>query len=288
MSTLHSNELFEKNPNIKKEFPLLILDVNNNHCIPPRLKFHEMHWHEDIQITYVIHGTIQVQTLDHSLEVQVGQAIFINKKILHQITEIKDAHYRSFLFPDMFMQFYQDSPVYHQVCTFLNQHFTSYLIKDSTTIQIIQQINDFAFCQKEPFYIYQMLIYINQLMLKLIQTLPVSTKPFSSDQNLSIQKCLSYIHTHYQEDITLNDIATYGDISAGYCGRLFQKILKTSPYEYLIDFRIQKSLELMTTPHYTITQIATSVGFNSVSHFIQCFKKKLKMTPKQYQKQISR
>lgn len=44
----------------------------------------------------------------------------------------------------------------------------------------------------------------------------------------------------------------------------------------------------MTTPHYTITQIATSVGFNSVSHFIQCFKKKLKMTPKQYQKQISR
>ncbi|WP_353956653.1 cupin domain-containing protein [Allocoprobacillus halotolerans] len=58
-----------------------------------------MHWHEDIQITYVIHGTIQVQTLDHSLEVQVGQAIFINKKILHQITEIKDTHYRSFLFP---------------------------------------------------------------------------------------------------------------------------------------------------------------------------------------------
>lgn len=206
-----------------------------------------MHWHEDIQITYVIHGTIQIQTLDHSIEVQAGQAIFINKKILHQITEIKDAHYRSFLFPDMFMQFYQDSPVYHQVCTFLNQ-----------------------------------------LMLKLMQTLPVSTKPFSSDQNLSIQKCLSYIHIHYQEDITLNDIAGYGDISAGYCGRLFQKILKTSPYEYLIDFRIQKSLELMTTPHYTITQIATSVGFNSVSHFIQCFKKKLKMTPKQYQKQISR
>lgn len=82
MSTLHSIELFEKNPNIKKEFPLLILDVNNNHCIPPRLKFHEMHWHEDIQITYVIHGTIQVQTLDHSLEVQVGQAYFHQQKNL--------------------------------------------------------------------------------------------------------------------------------------------------------------------------------------------------------------
>lgn len=75
-------------------------------------------------------------------------------------------------------------------------------------------------------------------------------------------------------------------MSVGHCGRLFMQVLQTTPYEYLINYRIKKSLELLGKEKTSISQIALEVGFNDVSHFIQIFKKRMNITPKQYQKQL--
>lgn len=84
MSSLNSFDLFEKNPHIHSQFPFLILDVNNNNnnCVPPRLKFHEMHWHDDLQLTFVINGEIQIKTIFQTIELKENEIVFINKKIL--------------------------------------------------------------------------------------------------------------------------------------------------------------------------------------------------------------
>lgn len=91
---------------------------------------------------------------------------------------------------------------------------------------------------------------------------------------------------HYQENISLEEIASYGNMSVGHCGRLFMQVLQTTPYEYLINYRIKKSLELLGKEKTPISQIALEVGFNDVSHFIQSFKKRMSITPKHYQKQL--
>lgn len=287
MSGLNSFDLFEKNPHIHTQFPFLILDVNNNNCVPPRLKFHEMHWHDDLQITFVINGEIQIKTISQTIEMKENEIAFINKKILHQITEKENAHYKSFLFPSVFMHFYDNSPIDNQVSQFLNNHNLTILsIQNTILSDIVQQINLLTLKNKDSFYEYQILLLLNQFMLELMKTTDLPNQNIHSEQNLCIQKCLTFIHDHYDEDITLEQIASYSHISIGYCGRLFKKILKTSPYEYLIDFRIKKSLDLLTSNQYTISQIARLVGFNSLSHFIQCFKKKLNTTPKQYQKAL--
>lgn len=75
-------------------------------------------------------------------------------------------------------------------------------------------------------------------------------------------------------------------MSVGHCERLFMQVLQTTPYEYLINYRIKKSLELLGKEKTTISQIALEVGFNDVSHFIQSFKKRMSITPKHYQKQL--
>ena len=64
------------------------------------------------------------------------------------------------------------------------------------------------------------------------------------------------------------------------------QVLQTKPYEYLINYRIKKSLELLGKEKTPISQIALEVGFNDVSYFIQSFKKRMNITPKQYQKQL--
>ena len=75
-------------------------------------------------------------------------------------------------------------------------------------------------------------------------------------------------------------------MSVGHCGRLFMQVLQTTPYEYLINYRIKKSLELLGKEKTIISQIALEVAFNNVSHFIQSFKKRMSITPKHYQKQL--
>ena len=67
-------------------------------------------------------------------------------------------------------------------------------------------------------------------------------------------------------------------MSVGHCGRLFMQVLQTTPYEYLINYRIKKSLELLGKEKTIISQIALEVGFNDVSHFIQSFKKRMSIT----------
>ena len=60
MQDYNSYDLFVKNPRIHTNFPFLALDCNNKKTIPPRMRFQEMHWHEDIQITYVLEVIIKI------------------------------------------------------------------------------------------------------------------------------------------------------------------------------------------------------------------------------------
>ena len=47
MQEYNSYDLFVKNPRIHTNFPFLALDCNNKKTIPPRMRFQEMHWHEE-------------------------------------------------------------------------------------------------------------------------------------------------------------------------------------------------------------------------------------------------
>jgi quercetin dioxygenase-like cupin family protein len=63
-----------------------------------------MHWHEEVQFILLLKGIVHIQTVNHSCDLKAGEAIFINKGVLHQITEKLDCHYRSFIFSEYFLE----------------------------------------------------------------------------------------------------------------------------------------------------------------------------------------
>ena len=77
MQDYNSYDLFVKNPRIHTNFPFLALDCNNKKTIPPRMRFQEMHWHEDMQITYVLEGIIKIISLGKTIEVHQGEAVIV-------------------------------------------------------------------------------------------------------------------------------------------------------------------------------------------------------------------
>lgn len=293
MQEYNSYDLFVRNPLAHTNFPFLAMDCNNRINIPPRQRFQEMHWHDDIQITYVLEGKIKIIALDQSIVVGKGEGVFINKHVLHQFVEMESSHYRSYVFPDVFIKFYDQSPMSKDIESISEkQHIGICLLnKSDETIDIIKNLDEAVFGSNRPpnkeYYISMLLVRFMYAFIH-SQTNKDSYDVVASDYHLSFQKCLAFIHRHYGEEISLDTIASYGNISVGHCGRLFLQILETTPYEYLINYRIKKSLELLSQNNKTISQIALEVGFNDVSHFIQSFKKRMKVTPKQYQKQLFR
>lgn len=99
-----------------------------------------------------------------------------------------------------------------------------------------------------------------------------------------MKQMLSWIQQHYGEKIMLEDIAKAGQLSRSECCRYFKRILNTTPLNYVMDYRIQKSLILLQQAEANVTEVAYQVGFNSTSYFIDKFRKSMNITPLAYKK----
>jgi AraC-like DNA-binding protein len=65
---------------------------------------------------------------------------------------------------------------------------------------------------------------------------------------------------------------------------VFKDTFEYSPGNYLVRRRIGEAQTLLLTTNYSVIEIASSVGYNNVSHFNTIFKKLIGTTPKQYRK----
>lgn len=81
----------------------------------------------------------------------------------------------------------------------------------------------------------------------------------------------------------LDRMAEELDVSSQYLNKLFRSSWGISPYHYLMQFRIQKSKELLLADRgRTVKDIASAVGFQDDSHFVYTFRKLSGMTPMQF------
>ena len=105
----------------------------------------------------------------------------------------------------------------------------------------------------------------------------------AKQDELRIKKILLFIENNYPTTITIVDIAKSGDISISSCLRLFKEILKTTPIQYLIKYRLHKAVEAFySLEGRSIGDIAYSCGFSDATYFNRCFKKEFGCTPTEY------
>ncbi len=107
-------------------------------------------------------------------------------------------------------------------------------------------------------------------------TLP---SPVSSSQTSTFKSMLLYIQEHYHEKVSLEEISAAGSVGKTLCAKLFRTYTSKTPGEYLIHYRIQKSLDLLTYTRDSITDIAYAVGFSSASHYTRTFREVMGCTP---------
>ena len=88
-----------------------------------------------------------------------------------------------------------------------------------------------------------------------------------------LAQAMDYIHGHYNEDISLGNIAAAAGVTPQYINRIFQKSMRVSPYDYLIRHRIKEAKVLLSDSRRCIADVSEMSGFRDNSYFCAVFKK---------------
>ena len=96
------------------------------------------------------------------------------------------------------------------------------------------------------------------------------------------QRVNAYIARRYAENLTSRDVAAELCYSQSYFCRRFKRDFGLCFSEYLNAYRLNVARGLLLEKKRTVTEVAASVGFSSVSYFTRCFQRRFDMLPSDY------
>lgn len=106
--------------------------------------------------------------------------------------------------------------------------------------------------------------------------------PFPPYQELA--PVLHYIRIHYAETIPIDQLAALKNVSIRQLQRQFKAVMRCTPREYIIKFRILRAADQLANTRLSISEISLSNGFYDHSSFVRHFKKQMNQTPSDYRK----
>lgn len=103
----------------------------------------------------------------------------------------------------------------------------------------------------------------------------------------SVTRGVQYIHHHYNDPITLDDIVEEAGISKYYFSRQSKDSLDTTPMTYLTKIRMEKSMEFLSEDKMTVEEIAQQVGYANGNYFSKVFRSIIGISPGRYRESQS-
>ena len=125
-----------------------------------------------------------------------------------------------------------------------------------------------------------------QIIASAVRTLiPLEPKPLLPESVQIVTAAKEFILSHYQENISLSDVADHCGVSNSYLSDLFHKKLNEPYTKFILRIRMEQAVRLLRqNPDIRIYTIAEQTGFVSVKHFNTVFKKYYGVTPTGYLK----
>lgn len=109
-------------------------------------------------------------------------------------------------------------------------------------------------------------------------------RDFAAEPKSVAEEIKQYIHAHYGDELTRNDLAEVVYLNPDYLARLFKKETGISLGSYIIRVRISVAKQLLETTKLSVYAVANQVGYANYSYFSKLFKQEVGVTPNDYKK----
>tara|TARA_Y100000385_G_scaffold152168_1_gene157822 strand:- start:18 stop:887 length:870 start_codon:yes stop_codon:yes gene_type:complete len=106
------------------------------------------------------------------------------------------------------------------------------------------------------------------------------------NENERIRKAFNFIKDNYKKEVSLEKVAKEVHMTVPSFCRYFKSQTNKTFIQFLIEYRINNALKLLTQSDKDIKNISYECGFNNYSHFNRSFKKINLISPSDYRKKI--
>ena len=252
-------------------FPVNILRFSN-YCSGERT-----HWHEEIELQYVVKGKTQSLCNLQTNDLCAGDILFVNSNEPHTGNNLLQEN-----------TFY----CFHINKEFFTNHIGSEHIIFENHIrdpQCAAILDDIIRCQHTDGYknkiflgklVYTFIELVAQKHVKTVLNENDSAK--YSKYNSKFNDIVCYIDEHSETPLTVSDIASHFFMSESYLSHFFKKHSGKSIIQYLNSIRILKAQRLLEQTDLSVGEIAGLVGFYDINYFTRKFRMTNGITPTQH------
>lgn len=244
------------------------LDRINSWCDP--------HFHSNIEIIYVLEGSIEITVNGKTRHLQSRELSVANSYELHTYKTPQYSHCYILLIPTgMIESFFQQTQ---------DQNFSSpFLVAGSHDRQLREVIDNLATLNESEGSI-MLKGYLYILLGLLSEALGMAKNHYRSNVNDLMRKTLIYLEQHYTEALTLEDISHHVGYSKRYLSHLINANLNCSFHYYLNLLRARHAARLIHNTNYSIQEIAYQSGFRHIRTLQQAFQIYYGVSPMEYKK----
>lgn len=246
----------------------------------------ELHAHTSWEIYYLLEGECVYFINGRSYALGRGAFVFVGTNVLHRTLAERHERILIELDPATLADFGIRLPLLEQ--------------NASIAVQLPpaqqRQVEGFLHCIAEsllgeaPGYAARVRLYLLGLLSYIdehAQGAPAVPRDLSPHHQLA-EAVIRYLDAHYDQDVTLEELAQTLYVSKYHLSRAFKEVTGCTLVAYLTAVRLQHARYLLASTRLRVADVASRTGFNSLSHFNRVFLRQVGMPPLQYRKALSR
>lgn len=248
------------------------------------------HWHDEIELTLILSGEIDYRVNDTGYHLRAGEGLFCNSDALHTGSRVgdSDCDYLSVTFHPRLLGGYEGCVIRRKfVDTIVSSGCSSLALSpgepwQAAILSTLERIYALSQERSELFELdvqRQLLDVWSQLFRHWSEQAQAPSDP---EKIQRLRVILAYLHQHYGEKITLEDVSKEVGLCKSECCRFFRRQMRQSLFDYLLDYRIGRSLPLLRESQASVAEVASQVGFSNPAYFSKVFRSRMKRSPREY------
>ncbi len=264
-------------------------------CYEDDLDLHPVpwHWHDELEVAVVREGSVLVSAGAKQLTFSAGDGFFINAGVLHSACPAGEdgCKLHAVVFHPRLVGGSMDSVFWQRYLVPLMENKSLDLFplhrESGEGMNAVKRIEGaWSAGETESIgYEFAMRSALSSLLLDVFTHCPAQSSALPEKDlrdNERMKLMLKYIQDNFSDEITIDEIAKSASISKSECLRCFKSIIKTTPIQYVKNYRLQRAAELLACTDLKISGIGAACGFQEMSYFSRAFRDVWGCLPSEY------
>ncbi|MFS8048546.1 helix-turn-helix domain-containing protein [Rhizobium sp. BR 314] len=265
------------------------LQMFHNHPLPMA----KPHWHAQVEVNYIVRGTVHYRIGDHELTLKAGEICLFWGGQPHQLDELsEDAIYAG-----------AHLPLVHFFRLRLPLDISGRLIRGQTLISsATDAADDENFARwyryvmsddgaKAEHAVAELLLRLERIAFEPYRMMPEKEEGLTNEQahpqsSRSLARMCDFIAENFLDDIDTVDIAKAARLHPKYAMNLFKKSTGMTLAKYVNLLRLSRAQAMLMRDGANVLQVAMDSGFGSISAFNKSFRHIAGMTPSDFRRDM--